>query len=107
MDPKRLFKFPSGNGAHVYAGYGAFTTSGLTATVACPFATVVAAFACPIGTPAATEAQLSIDGTVDTTTNTAGNPQGTIPRAADGTITIARPAGTTSGLAFYYLIFGY
>jgi hypothetical protein len=75
--------------------------------VPCPFQTIVGAVITAIGVPASTDAPLSIDGTVDTTTNAAGNVQGTIARAADGTITIARPTGTTSGLAFYYLIIGY
>lgn len=107
MDPKRLLKFQSGNASSVYIGYGAFTTTGASVTVPCPFATVVGFLACPIGTAADTDMPLSISGTVDTSTNAAGNVQGTIARSADGTVTVVRPTGTTSGLAFYYLIFGY
>jgi hypothetical protein len=109
MNAKRLLKFQSGNAASVYCGYGAFTTTGTTVDVASPFGTIVGAIITPVGAAAAAVANgaLTLVGTIDTSTDAAGNTQGTVARDASGNVTIGRAAGTDSGLAFYYVLFGY
>lgn len=78
-------------------GAAAFTTTGTTVTVPIPFDRVYAYSLSPIGSPATGEV-LSI--------STTANSDGTINRDTDGTITVKRAAGTTSGLAFSYIIKG-
>lgn len=98
FDPKRVAKLIGGNNFRVYHGYAAFATTGTTVDCnAGGMKTVWAVVALPVGAPNANE-PLSVNETVDA--------NGCFAVGTDGTFSMQRAAGTSSGLGFYYLLIG-
>jgi hypothetical protein len=92
----RLTKLPRHS---MYHGGGAFTITDTTVKVAIPFKYIQSMQITYVGTPAASEAPLSVSSLL-------GLVNDQIVRDADGTVTINRPAGTTSGIAFTFTAIG-
>src|SRR4051812_37109142 len=85
-------------------GSAAFTTTGVTKAVVVPMSRVEFFEAFYIGTPAATEAPLSANNTLS---GTAGeNDAAVVGTNGSTSITVTRPAGTTSGIKFFWRAIG-
>lgn len=97
MNPKNLAKLLSGFGLQVYVGYAAFTTTGTTVDVPCPFRRLACFLTFPLGSPNANE-PLSLNETI--------NADGTVSVGSDRVASVKRAAGTTSGLGFFYIAIG-
>lgn len=84
-------------------GVYAFAGTDTTVDVIVPLGSVEDVQLTPIGAPAATEAPLSVNETIVGTTGAAGCSiaGNTGTNTGTTTLTIARPAGTTSGLKFF------
>jgi hypothetical protein len=85
------------NKTNVVFGQDAFTTTGTDRDVTVPLKNIRAFFAFYIGAPAATESPLSFNETVS---------NGTLRSTAVQDVTVTRPAGTTSGIKFFWIAFG-
>lgn len=92
------------NGRYLYSGMAAFTTTGATVEVEVPFDVIESFSLTPIGTPAASEAPLSINeaATLDSVSGLYVMKRD----ATTKTVTVTRPAGTTSGLKFAFMFWG-
>jgi hypothetical protein len=102
----RLHKLAGTNPVYLCEGYDAFVTTSATKDIIVPFSRVLSVSLTPIGAPATTEAQLSVDETVSGTT---GSDDAVIKGTAGSgstTLTVTRPAGTTSGLKFSFMVIG-
>lgn len=82
------------NGGWLYMGYAAFTTTGTSVEVPVPFKRLKSFVPVPVGAPNANE-PLSVS---ETFTNGVA--------VVNGSVTVIRAAGTTSGLGFCYFAFG-
>ena len=82
-----------------YYGVAAFTTTGTTKELDIPFPRIVSYSLTYVGAPAASDGPLSINETADA--------NGVISRDGSGNVTVQRPAGTTSGQKFAFVIDGY
>jgi hypothetical protein len=91
----KLFEMRVGNnGAKLYFGYAAFTTSATTVEVPVPFKRLLAFVPVPVGAPNANE-PLSVS---ETFTGEEA--------VVNGAVTVIRAAGTTSGLGFTFIAIG-
>ena len=92
--------FGSGVG-QIMSGTIAFTTTGATVKIAVPFTKIIFALAQYVTACANTDSPLSID-------NAGGNGwnDGKLTPDTDGTVTLTRPAGTTSGAVVQFVIKG-
>jgi hypothetical protein len=91
-------------GIGVFRGIFAFTTTGTTKDVVVPLRNVDAISLTYFGAPAASEAPLSANNTV---TGTAGTDDAKVAGSnGSTTITVTRPAGTTSGIKFSLIAYG-
>ena len=75
----------------------AFTTSGTSVTVKLPFTKIAGVSLTPIGAVAVADGALTVD---KATGSGWSGTEATLPVDADGTVTVSRVAGTTSGLQF-------
>lgn len=91
-------------GVGMFRGIYAFTTTGVTKDVVVPLRNVDAICLTYLGAPAASEAPLSANNTV---AGTAGTDDAKITGTNGATtITVTRPAGTTSGIKFSIVAYG-
>jgi hypothetical protein len=86
-------------------GTAAFTTTGVTKAVVVPLGRVEFFEAFYIGTPAASEAPLSANNTLSGTTGE--NDSAVVGTNGATSMTVTRPAGTTSGIKFFWRAIGY
>jgi hypothetical protein len=91
------------NAYFVRRGMAKFTTTGTTVTIKTGMKKVIAFSLNYVSAVASTDGPLSLN-------NAAGNgptDDGTLTVDTNGTLTVTRPAGTTSGAIFSYQLIGY
>jgi hypothetical protein len=91
------------NGRYVFKGITVFVTTAATVELGIPFQTIEAFSLSYCGAPAASESPLSINETINTDTSTGLS---NIVRDSSGNVTVTRPAGTSSGIGFSFVIWG-